>query len=133
MKYFLTSFLFGLFCVLQAQLTITTDYREDGVFNVTTKTWDIEKTTEGLTVFNFNKDLTSFRHITGSISSNYSIDAWDYNDEEILYEMIVTSDVGNEYELMIDGINELVIFFYYDEQDNFRMVRHYIQDSYFDE
>lgn len=133
MKSILTFILIGCFCALQAQLTITTNLREDGVFRTSTLKWDIEKTTEGLTVFNFNKDLTAFRHITGSISSNYTIDDWTYDDDEILYEMLITSDAGNEYDFMIDGTNELVIFFYFDEYGDYRMVRHHIQDSYFDE
>ncbi|MET3732802.1 hypothetical protein [Moheibacter stercoris] len=132
MKSFLSFILIGFYCALQAQLTITTNLREDGVFNTSTLKWDIDKTTEGLTVFNFNKDLTSFRHITGSISSNYTIDDWTYDDNEVLYEMIITSDAGNEYDFMIDGTNGLVIFFYYDEYGDYRMVRHLIQDSYFD-
>lgn len=133
MKSFLSFILIGFFCALQAQLTITTNLREDGVFNTSTLKWDIDKTTEGLTVFNFNKDLTSFRHITGNISSTYTIDDWTYDDDEILYEMLITSDAGNEYDFMIDGTNGLVIFFYYDEYGDYRMARHLIQDSYFDE
>lgn len=133
MKTTLTALFICLVGVLSAQLTITTNLREDGVFNTSTLKWDIDKTTEGLTVFNFNKDLTSFRHITGNISSTYTIDDWTYDDDEILYEMLITSDAGNEYDFMIDGTNGLVIFFYYDEYGDYRMVRHLIQDSYFDE
>jgi hypothetical protein len=118
---------------VQAQLTITTNLREEGIFNETYKEWYISNTIEGLTVFTFNKELTSFRHSTNSISSVYSIDDWTFNDEEVLYEMIVTSDAGNEYDLLIDGINDFIIFFYYDDYGFYHMVRHTIQDSYFDE
>lgn len=133
MKRILSLMFIGCLCFLQAQLTITTNLREDGVFDAKNMKWTITSTTEGLTVFNFNKDFTSFRHITGSISSNYTIDDYTYNDEEILYDLIVTSDVGNEYDLMIDGLNELIIFFYYNEKDEYCMVRHYIENSFFDE
>lgn len=120
-------------CFLNAQLTITTDYREDGKWNEAATKWDILSTEEGITILNFNTELTSFRHITGSISSTYTILDWDYDDKEVLYEMDVKSDVGNEYELLIDGINEYVIFFYYDNSGNYRMVRHTIKETWFDE
>src|SRR5690606_4531957 len=107
--------------------------REEGIFNQSTMTWEINNTIEGLTVFNFNSTLTSFRHITDNISSTYTINDWEYDDEEILYNMEVSSDVGNDYDFMIDGINQLVIFFYYDQYGRFCMVRHHIKDSYFDE
>jgi hypothetical protein len=133
MKTIFTSLLiFGLYFV-QAQLTITTNLREDGIFNEKELKWEITNTTEGLTVFSFNNELTSFRHSTGTISSMYTIDDWTYDDDEVLYDMIVTSDAGNEYDFMVDGLNELVLFFYYDDYGRYCMVRHYIQDSYFDE
>lgn len=133
MKTFLFTLLASASLFLNAQLTVTTDLREDGKWNDAAFKWDILSTDKGITVFNFNKDLTSFRHITGSISSNYQILDWDYDDDEILYEMNVRSDAGNEYELLIDGINEYVIFFYYDSSGNYRMVRHTIKDTWYDE
>lgn len=118
---------------IQAQLTVTTNFREDGRWDEKAVKWDIDSTEEGITILNFNNELTSFRHITGSISSTYTILNYDYDDKEILYEMNVRSDVGNEYEMLIDGLNEYVIFFYYDNAGNYRMVRHTIKESWFDE
>jgi hypothetical protein len=133
MKTYLSILFIGCLTWLQAQLTITTNLREEGIFNLKQLKWDISKTVEGLTVFTFNKEFTSFRHSTSSISSVYSIDDWTFDDDEILYEMVVTSDAGNEYELIIDGINEYIIFFYYDDYGQYNMVRHTIQDTYLDE
>lgn len=118
---------------LQAQLTVTTNLREDGQWDESAMKWDILSTDDGITIMNFNKELTSFRHITNSISSVYTILEWDYDDNEVLYEMNVKSDAGNEYELIIDGINEYVIFFYYDNAGNYRMVRHTIKETWYDE
>lgn len=132
-KSLLFALFMGLGCLVFAQLTITTNLREDGVFNEKQLKWEITKTTPGLTVFNFNRDLTSFRHITGSLSSTYYILDWEYDEDEILYDMIIVSDADNEYDFMIDGINELVIFFYYDDYGRYCMVRHHIQDSYYDQ
>lgn len=133
MKIFLLTLLLATTYSVNAQLTVTTNYREDGRWNESQMKWDVLSTEEGITVMNFNKDLTSFRHITGNISSTYEILKWDYNDDEILYDMDVKSDAGYDYELLIDGINMYVIFFYYDDSGNYRMVRHTIKDSWFDE
>lgn len=128
----LASLLIVSFAV-HAQLTVTTNYREDGKWDEKAMKWDILSTEEGITILNFNNELTSFRHVTGSVSSTYSIIDWDYDDKEVLYEMDVKSDVGNEYELLIDGINEYVIFFYYDSSGSYRMIRHTIKETWFDE
>lgn len=118
---------------VNAQLTVTTNFREEGKWDSAKMKWDILSTKEGLTVLNFNKDLSFFRHITETVASNYQILEWDYDDDEVLYEMDIRSDAGNEYELLIDGINAYVIFFYYDSSGNYRMVRHTIKDTWYDE
>ena len=131
-KLLLALLLLGISFV-QAQLTVTTNLREDGVWNKDKMTWDITSTEEGLTVFNFDKNLSSFRHITNSMTSVYTIKDWDYDEKEVLYEMQVQSDAGNDYDFLIDGINEVVIFFYHDKDGNYRMVRHVIKDTNFQE
>lgn len=133
MKKLLLAMLLFVISIVDAQLTITTNLREDGVWNKEKMIWNITSTEEGLTVFNFDKNLSSFRHITNSISSVYTIKDWDYDEKEVLYEMQVRSDAGNDYDFMVDGVNELVIFFYYDDQENFRMVRHTIKETNFQE
>ncbi len=133
MKTLLLSFLLVASYFVNAQLTVTTNFREDGIWDNTAEKWDIISTEEGTTIMNFNTELTSFRHITGSISSTYTILDWDYDENEILYEMTVKSDVGNEYDFLIDGINEYVIFFYYDDAGKYRMVRHTIKETWYDE
>lgn len=133
MKTILFTFLLVATGLLNAQLTVTTNFREDGIWDEQSGKWDITSTEEGTTVMNFNQELTSFRHVTGSISSTYTILDWDYDDQEVLYEMTVKSDVGNEYDFLIDGINEYVIFFYYDTSGRYRMVRHTIKETWYDE
>lgn len=133
MKTIISTLLLCIVSFTWAQLTVTTNFREDGTFDESNLKWDISSTEEGMTVFSFDKDLTRFRHVTNNISSVYTINDWTYNEEEVLYEMVVTSDAGNEYDFMIDGINMYVIFFYYDSNGVYTMVRHTISDSYYDE
>lgn len=115
-----------------AQLNISTNYRQDGVWNEETSQWDILSTDEGGTLFEFNKELTTFHHTTASISSDYFITKYDYNDEEVKYTMNIKSDVGNEYEMIIDGINNCVCFFYW-RDNKYYLVRHTIKNTWIKE
>ena len=115
-----------------AQLSISTSLREDGVWDNPNTKWDIySKDTSG-TFFEFNKELTMFKHTTTTITSNYKINSYEYDDKEVAYTMQVVSDAGNEYELIIDGINNVVIFFY-ERDEEYVMVRHIIKNSWFKE
>lgn len=115
-----------------SQLGISTNYRQDGTWNESTEKWDISSTDDSGTLFEFNKDLTMFKHTTATITSNYYITKWDYDDKEAKYTMTVKSDAGNEYEMIIDGINNCVAFFYW-KGDTYYLVRHTIQNSWFNE
>lgn len=127
-KLFLITFL--LWSVLaSAQLSISTNLRQDATWSNADEKWNVFSTDEGGTLFEFNKEFTTFRHTTATISSDYYIKSVDYNDETVLYTMTVTSDVGNEYELIIDGINECVAFFYW-KDDVYYLVRHTIKNSW---
>lgn len=127
-KLFLITFL--LWSVLaSAQLSISTNLRQDATWSNADEKWNVFSTDEGGTLFEFNKEFTTFRHTTASISSDYYVKSVEYDDEKVLYTMTVTSDVGNEYELMIDGLNECVAFFYW-KDDVYYLVRHTIKNSW---
>lgn len=127
----LFSFLLSAF-LGHSQLSISTDFRQDAVWLPESESWDINSTDEGGTLFEFNNELTQFKHTTETITSNYYISDWKYDEENLLYTMTVTSDVGNEYEVLIDGINNCVCFFYWrDEQ--YILVRHTIKSSWYNE
>lgn len=115
-----------------AQLSISTNFRQDGVWDAEKEKWNILSTDDSGTLFRFNRELTMFQHTTATITSDYYIDKWDYNEEEVKYTMTVTSDAGNEYEMIIDGINNCVAFFYWYE-GQYILVRHTIKQSWFDE
>jgi hypothetical protein len=80
---------------------------------------------------NYRQDAT-FKHTTETITSDYFISKWDYNEEEVKYTMNITSDVGNEYEMIIDGINNCVAIFYWYE-GQYVLVRHTIEQTWFNE
>ncbi len=115
-----------------AQLIITTSLRQDAVWDENKEEWEVLSSEEGSTLFEFDRELTQFKHTTPSISSVYYIEDWEYNEENVKYTMDVTSDAGNEYELIIDGINNCVAFFYW-KQDKYILVRHTIAETRFEE
>lgn len=115
--------------VLNAQLNISTNYRQDALWDEIALDWEVYSTDDTGTLFEFNKELTMFKHTTERISSTYYITSWEYDEDKTLYTMQVKSDVGNEYEMMIDGINNCVCFFkWYDE--GYVLVRHTIKSSW---
>lgn len=115
-----------------AQLNISTNFRQDAVWNEENSEWDVFSTEEGGTLFEFNKELTTFHHTTNSISSDYYISDWKYNDDEVKYTMQIKSDVGNEYEMIIDGTNNCVCIFYW-KDNKYYLVRHTIKNTWIKE
>lgn len=115
-----------------SQLGISTNYRQDGIWDEKKEEWIIDYKNEDATLFEFNKDLTMFKHTTSTITSTYYILEWDYDEETAKYTMTVKSDAGNEYEMVIDGINNCVAFFYWNDS-LYHLVRHTIKNSWYDE
>ena len=115
-----------------AQLTISTDFRQDAYWSTDKEEWNVTSTDDGGTLFEFNKELTLFKHTTETITSTYYINKWEYDEEEVKYTMEITSDAGNEYEMIIDGINNCVAFFYY-IGDEYYLVRHTIKNTWLKE
>ena len=117
---------------LQAQLNITTDFRQDAVWNLETENWDVLSSDEGVTFFEFNRELSLFKHTTNSIASSYIIKEFEYDEENAKYTMLVVSDVGNEYDMIVDALNNYVGFFYWYDED-YVLVRHTIKKIWFKE
>jgi hypothetical protein len=115
-----------------AQLNISTNFRQDAVWNESTEAWDVNSTDEGATFFEFNKEMTMFKHTTPTIESTYIVTEWDYDDDEVKYTMLVKSDAGNEYEMIIDGIQNCVAFFFW-RNDKYILVRHTIKETWIKE
>lgn len=81
-----------------AQLNISTNFRQNGIWNNEKEEWTIFSTDEDeLTFFEFNKDFTMFKHTTASITSAYMIKSAEHDEELDQYELDIVSDVGNKY------------------------------------
>lgn len=116
----------------EAQLNISTNLRQDAVWDDKAEKWDVLSEDKGVTFFEFNKELTLFKHTTPGITSTYIINKWEYNDSLVRYTMQVKSDVGNEYEMIIDGTENCVAFFFWRE-NRYVLVRHSIKESWYKE
>gem|GEM_PF-1352020 len=114
------------------QLGISTELRQDAYWKTDTEEWNVTSTDEAGTLFEFNKELTTFKHTTPTITSTYYIKDWKYDEETIKYTMQITSDAGNDYEMIIDGVNNCVAFFYW-RDDVYYLVRHTIKNTWFNE
>jgi hypothetical protein len=112
-----------------AQLTVTTKFRQDGTWDAKNEKWNVTSTDEVATTLEFNKALTSFEHTTPTIKSHYDILKYTYDDETAKYTMKVKSDAGNEYEMIVDGVNNCVAFFFW-VNDDYRLVRHTIDQTF---
>jgi hypothetical protein len=117
------------FIIAEAQLHISTDTRKDAYWNATSEEWLITSTnTDELTFFNFNEQMTLFKHVTPSMTSAYIIDkVTNADDEKKIYEFDITSDVGNKYHMIIDEANMVIYITYTDSEGVLHAVIHMIK------
>lgn len=116
-----------------AQMHISTNLRRDAVFNKTTKKYDlIGEDKEELTFFEFNKQLTMFKHKTPTITSAYTINSSKEDKENDRWEFDIMSDVGNSYYMILDLKNENIRFIYTRNGSTY-LVQHTIKKLWFDD
>ena len=118
---------------LMAQMNISTNLRQDGVYDEVSEEWEVLSTDdEELTFFEFNKDFTMFKHTTASMTSAYMIKSSEEDKEREQWELDLVSDVGNRYTMIIDLKNDNIRFIYKND-DKMHMVHHTIKKVWFDE
>lgn len=134
LKLVIFSMLMFFASITKAQLTIATGLMEEGVFNDSEVKWDIGKSEKSLNYVIFDTALTSFTMYYKDMSTEeFKVSDWKYDKEEAIYDMVVTNSKGREFDLRIDGSNELFIFFYYNAKGEFCMYRYYILYSCFND
>jgi hypothetical protein len=108
-------------------MNITTDLREDYIWSDSEENWSLVASDDSeFTFFEFNKDFTMFKHTTASIVSAYIIKSSKYDEDFDQYTFDVTSDVGNEYLMIIDIKNNNIRFIGENSNGTF-LVRHNIK------
>jgi len=118
---------------LFAQMNISTNLRQDGVWNEEDNEWSIlSKDEEAITFFEFNKDFTMFKHTTATITSGYIIKSQKKDEESKEIELEIVSDVGNKY-LMIIDLKDYNLRFLYKRDGNLYMVHHTIKKVWYDD
>ena len=116
-----------------AQMHISTNLRQDAIFNETTREYDlIGQDKEELTFFDFNKDFTMFKHTTPTITSSYIIKSSTEDKENERWEFDIMSDVGNSYYMILDLKNNSIRFIYTKNGSTY-LVQHSIKKLWFDE
>src|SRR5690606_29947236 len=105
----------------------------DAVFNETTKEFDLlDEDQEELTFFEFNKQLTMFKHKTPTITSAYTINSTNEDKENMRWDFDIMSDVGNKYLMILDLKNNNIRFIYTKNGATY-LVQHSIKKLWFDD
>jgi hypothetical protein len=112
-----------------AQLNVSTSYRTEGVWDDEKDEWKVTWEGEDFTFFEFNKDMSMFKHITNSVTSAYMIKKSSKDEENNRIEFDVVSDVGNEYLMILDTENDNIRFIF--KRDGVsRVVQHKIKNAW---
>ena len=118
---------------VSAQMYISTNFRQNGMWDEEKIEWTVISTDEEeLTFFEFNKDFTMFKHTTYNITSAYIIKSQKYDEENEVFEYDIISDVGNTYLMIYDTRRENVRFIY-EREENLYMVQRTIKKVWFEE
>lgn len=116
-----------------AQMHISTNLRVDLTWDSSKKVWnESSRNADELTFFDFNKDLTMFKHTTPTITSSYIIKTSKADKENNKWEYGIVSDVGNPYTMTLDLKNNFVSFVYTKEGVIYA-VQHVIKRVWYDE
>lgn len=118
-----------------SQLNISTDYREDLIWNDNTEDWEEFSSENSITFFEFEDTVQSkmgmFIHRTDDITSAYLIKSHKYSEEYDWDEFDIVSDLGNKYTLYVKiGDEELdgyLWFTYKNKEGVYQAVKHRIK------
>ena len=118
-----------------SQLNISTDYREDLIWNDNTEDWEEFSSENSITFFEFEDTVQSkmgmFIHRTDDIMSAYLIKSHKYSEEYDWDEFDIVSDVGNKYTLYVKiGDEELDGYLwltYKNKEGVYKAVKHRIK------
>ena len=125
--------LFGIQSVY-AQMHISTFLRKDAVFNEKTMGYDIKnEDKEELTFFEFNKELTMFKHTTPTLTSAYTVKSSKVDKENELWELDIVSDIGNSYLMILDLKKNNIRFIYIKNGYPPHLIQYSIKKLWFDD
>jgi hypothetical protein len=98
---------------LQPQIYISTNLRQEGKFNVTTKLYDsASRDNTELSYFEFDKNFTRFSHHTFTKTSLYRIKSAKKSEPGYRWEFDIVSNTGYSYYMIIDILNSNIRFIY---------------------
>lgn len=101
---------------LYAQVLISSNLRQDGKFNKTTKVYDSTlRDRKETSYFEFDKEFTVCRHITPTKTSIYYIISTKSDELYGRWEFDVLSNAGYSYYMILDILNNNIRFVYKDK------------------
>ncbi len=130
MKQFLVLILLLISSTTFAQLEISTADISEGIWNEKDSTWEIYSKEIKTTFFKFNKELSAFDQISLESSAGYLITRWDFDEKISKYTMDLQTKDGKKQEMVIDGMNQFIAFFYW-KNETYCMTRFSVKESAF--
>lgn len=80
-----------------SQTNVVTNLCTTAFYNEENEDFEVLKEEAEITLFEFDKKMTSFHHTKADIDSEYTVKTKKYDKAKKTYELEIISDVGNEY------------------------------------
>ena len=116
-----------------AQMHITTNHQKNFQYDAEAEDFTLigeDKT--AVTFFDFNAEMTMFKHTTPTITSSYIINSSEQDEENNTWQFEITSDVGNKYTMVLNP-GESKLSFLVKKDDSLIVIQHSIKKLWFDE
>ena len=126
-KLILTTLLLVICLFAKAQLLITSDSNESSYFDEEKDDWEIVSKAKEVVLFGLDNDMTTFVMSKGNDNDFCEILDWSYDEETVLYEMVVKDQNNLEFYVLIDGMN-LVLSIFYEDSEILLRILHNISD-----
>lgn len=107
-KLIFTVLIFSLCLFVKAQLVIKSDVSQDLYYDTELKDWQVIKNHEDATTFKLSKDMKVFQYTENGVTDDYIIKSFDFNEDQVVFDLIIVDNSNYEYAVKIDGINQFL-------------------------
>src|SRR5688572_11372886 len=116
--------------LVQAQLHVSTNSRQDYTWSSASSNWLlVSENVSDISLLDFNKRFTVMRYTTSSGTYSYTISRVRETTPRELYELDLVSQYGSRYLMVIDLRNKVIQFL---NSNYTTLVQHTIQRSWFE-
>jgi len=120
----------NLFAIQAQNVFFTTNYTEYAPWDEEAQDFVDFNGQDQETTFELFEDLSQFIHTTETMQSTYTVNENNYDENTETYEFDVTSDVGNNYQFIIDLNDKKLKVIGIDDDGSAYMVLFHVSDSW---